>query len=171
MRFGDLGRIVVFCLFFTFSSIAQPAGIVRDSDGKPVAGAKLMLYSHRDDWGLDNEVIETTQSAADGSYHFTKKLKFDVPTGTKESNYYIVIASHPDWAFGWVNIIAFEHRASYELVLTPPVKQTFLVNNPDGRPIEGATVSIYSAGDAGNTQPSPRDAIQLPTNIRLAYAT
>ncbi len=171
MRFGDLGRVVLFCLFITISSTAQPAGTVRDSNGKPIAGAKLMLYSHRDDWGLDNEVIETTQSAADGSYHFTKKLQFDVPTGTKESNYYIVTASHPDRAIGWVNIIAFEHRASYDIVLTPPAKQTFLVKNPEGQPVENATVWINSAGDAGNAQPSLRDRIQLPTNIRLAYAT
>ncbi len=171
MRFGDLGRVVLFCLCFSISSLAQPVGTVRDFDGKPIAGAKLMLYSHRSEWGLDNQVIEKTESAADGSYHFTKKPQFDVLTGTKANNYYIVTASHPDWAIGWINIIAFERRLSYDIVLTPAVKQTFIVKNSDGQAVEGATVWIESAGDADNPQPSLRDPLQLPTNIRLAYAT
>jgi hypothetical protein len=171
MRFGDLGRIVLFCLFVTASTFGQPAGTVRDVDGNPVAGAKLMLYSHRSSWGLDNEVLETTQSAADGAYHFTKKLQFDVPTGTKANNYYIVTAAHPDWAIGWANIIAFERRSSYDIVLTPPIAQTFIVKNSSGQPVEGATVWIQSAGNEENARSSLRDMMQLPTNIKLASAT
>lgn len=171
MRFGDLGRIVLFCLLITISAIAQPAGTVRDTNGKPIAGAKLMLYSHQSEWGLDNEVSETVPSGADGAYHFTKKLQFKVPSGTTYNNYYIITASHPNYAFGWSVIVASEQQSKYGIVLTKPVSQTFIVKDENDNPVRGATVWIFIAGSPESAEPSLRKTLHLPTDIGLASAT
>jgi hypothetical protein len=171
MRFGDLGRVVLFCLVVTASAFAQPGGAVRDLDGKPIAGAKLVLYSHRTEWGLDNEIVETVQSAADGSYHFTRKLQFDVPSGTTYNNYYIITASHPNYAIGWAVIVASEQQPSYDIVLTKPTQQKFLVQDGEDNPIAGATVWIAFAGDNEDSRPSLRTYLHLPTDIHVASAT
>jgi hypothetical protein len=168
MRFG-LASLLLFAI--ASSTSAQVSGVVRDAEGKPIAGAQVMLYARKSNWGLDNEVIERVQSAADGAYHFTKKLAFEVPTGTTYNDYYIVTAAHPDFAFGWANIIASEQRSTYDIVLTKPMKQTFIVKDAEGNPISGATIWIQGAGNADDPQASLRDDVNIPTDIGLVTAT
>ena len=108
-----------------------------DFVGKPIASATLMLYSHKSEWGLDNEVIETVQSGADGSYHFTKKFSFKVPTGTTYNDYYIITATHPQFAFGWAVIVASAQSPAYDIVLTKLTRQAFIVKDPDGKAVSG----------------------------------
>ena len=65
-----------------------PTGSVRDVSGKPVAGAKVMLYAKRNLWGLDNEVVEAVQTDAIGAYQFRTPLHFKIPNCTDYTDHY-----------------------------------------------------------------------------------
>src|SRR5687768_6434198 len=141
MNFFPRLLVVVSSLLACVAALAGDAtqsfvsGTVRDESGKAVAGATVMLYSVKSNWGLDNEVIETVRTNSAGAYDFAKSLTFLVPNGTDYNDHYVVVASQSDRAFGWVKITASEQLDEYDLVLAAPMKQNFVVTDSAGAPL------------------------------------
>ena len=143
-------------------------GVVVDEQGRAVPNARVLLYHNRSRWGLGNRVVEETVSTADGSFVCSKLLEFSsVQEHAYAQDSYILLATHPDYAFGWKNITQRYQRAGCELVLTSPTSQTITVTDHDGNPLTGARVWLYSAGDRKSPNPVFRDYLSLATDIGL----
>jgi RNA polymerase sigma factor (sigma-70 family) len=113
-------------------------GRVLGPDGKPVAGAKLMLS------GLDpdspQDAVEVATTAADGSFRCTIK-----PTGPGVPDFRNLVARAPGFGADWVNVNGLSSNKSTTLQLAAddvPVRGR--VVDMEGRPVPGATVSVKS---------------------------
>ncbi|MHC4435121.1 MAG: hypothetical protein ACYTBS_25080, partial [Planctomycetota bacterium] len=105
------------------------------------------LYHNRSRWGLGNRILEEAVTNEDGAFLCKQAAQF---SSVREHSYaqdtYILMATHPDYAFAWRNITQGSEQASYRLVLTSPITQTVTVTDHDGNPLAGVRVWPYSAG-------------------------
>jgi len=146
-------------------------GVVEDLDGLPIANAKVVLYHDIHQWGLGNRVVEETMSNANGRFVFESGINFT--QSTKHSytqDLYVLLATHPDYAFGWQNLRQGQELESYELVLTDPTSRMITVIDHEGNPLSGVRVWLYNVGDRKSSEPLFRDYLKLDTDIGLLGA-
>ncbi len=136
---------------------ASPFGRVVDVDGNAVSGAKVMLYygknkiGYNGDFHPDTGVIEEVISGKNGEYRFNSDCVYSDLGVEKWADHYAVIASHPDWAIGSINLTApatFEkERPEPEeqvVMLLRPVSQTLnvILKGEKDIPLKGAKVYL-----------------------------
>ena len=147
-------------------------GKIIDTKGQPIPKAKVVLYYIHTRWGMGNCVAEETESGIDGSFTFKIPLKYSDP---REYPYgrdsYVLVASHPDYAFGWKKIDRDQEHAEYEITLTEPKSQTITVTDHDGHPLTGARVWPYHVGNRADSEPLFRDYLSLPTYVDIVGGT
>jgi len=147
-------------------------GRIVNTEGKPIPKAKVALYYYHTRWGMGNHIAEETESGMDGLFIFKDSLKYG---DTKEYPYgrdsYILLVTHPDYAFSWKKIIRDQEQATYEIILTEPKWQTITVTDHDGKPLAGAQVWPYNVGNRADAEPIFRDYLSLPTYVDIVGAT
>ncbi len=147
-------------------------GLVKDKQGQPIPKAKVVLYHNYSRWGLGNRVVEETESATDGSFVFEKPLTYSSSTTYPYGrDSYVILATHPDYAFGWQNIDRAHKKPKYEIVLTEPESQTITVTDHEGNPLAGARVWPYNVGDRAGSEPIFRDYLSVPTDVGIVGGT
>jgi hypothetical protein len=161
----------VFAAFGQQDKSEAIAGKVVNLEGRPIAKAEVVLYYVHTRWGMGNRIVEQTESGTDGSFTFREHLQFSdsgqYPYG---SDSYILLASHPDYAFGWKKIDRDQEPSTYEIILTEPESQTITVTDHDGNPLAGARVWPYSMGDRASSESSFRDYFFVPNDIGIVGA-
>jgi hypothetical protein len=168
--------ILSLCISFTaFGQQGEPktvAGRVVNTEGRAIPKAKVVLYYNHTRWGMGNHVAAETESGPDGSFTFEKSLKY---SDAKEYPYgrdsYVLIASHPDYAFGWKNIIHGQEQTNYEIILTEPKSQIITVTDHNDNPLPGANVWPYYVGSQSDSEPLFRDRLSLPTFADIVGGT
>lgn len=151
-------------------------GVVADEQGRAISEARVLLYYNRSKWGLGNRILEETVSAADGTFVCREAIEFSF---VKEHSYdrdkymgtYVLMATHPDYAFGWRNITQDSELASYRIALTTPTSRTVTVTDHDGNPLAGVRVWPSSAGDWESPKAAFRDPLILPADVGLTTGT
>ncbi|MHC4396818.1 MAG: sigma-70 family RNA polymerase sigma factor [Planctomycetota bacterium] len=154
------------------NEIIKSKGVVVDLDGLPIANAKVVLYHNIRQWGLGNRVVEETMSDANGRFEFESPINFT--QSTKRSNaqdLYVLLATHPDYAFGWQYLRQGQELESYELILTAPISRIITVTDHENKPLAGVRVWPYNVGDRTSGEPSFRDYLKLDTDIGLIGST
>lgn len=148
------------------------AGVVRDEQGKAVADATVVLFHRERRWGLDDEILQRTETDPNGRYLLTAPIHFkqtEPHDYTQDS--YILFATHPDYALAWQNIRQGQVKPAYELTLTHPTTRTITVTDTAGNPIPGARVWLYEAGDRTDSNPLFRDYLYVETDVGLVGGT
>ncbi|HIJ67348.1 MAG TPA: carboxypeptidase regulatory-like domain-containing protein [Planctomycetes bacterium] len=145
-----------------FGGQAEPltcTGRIVNAGGQPIPKAKVILYYLNSRWGMGNRIARQTESGTDGLFTFKDSLKYsnadEYPHGRDS---YILLATHPDYAFGWKKIDRDQEQTAYEIKLTEPKSQTITVTDHDGNPLAGARVWPYSVGSRSDSEPSFRDS-------------
>ncbi|MEJ2703130.1 MAG: carboxypeptidase-like regulatory domain-containing protein [Sedimentisphaerales bacterium] len=164
------------CLCVTIAAFGQQdevqtvTGKVVDTEGQPIPKAEVVLYYTHTRWGMGNRIAGRTESGADGSFAF-KGLKYGDPKEYPHGwDSYLLVASHPDYAFGWKGIDR-DQQAKYEIVLTEPRSQTITVTDHEGHPLAGARVWPYHVGNRAHSEPLFRDYLSLPTYVDIVGGT
>ena len=158
-------------------------GVVADEMGRPIGGARVLLYHNRSRWGLDNRVVEETTSAADGSFACRQRIEFspiEQLSYTREADMMtarhpeqVLMAMHPDYAFGWRNIRQGSEQDVYRIVLTRPASGSrgIAVTDRGGNPLAGVRIWLHSAGDSKSPKAVFRDELTLATDAGFVGAT
>jgi protocatechuate 3,4-dioxygenase beta subunit len=147
-------------------------GVVIDEQGRPIGGARVLLYYSRSEWGLGNRVVEETVSAADGTFVCREMLEFSsIKIRSDIRDTYILMATHPDHAFGWHNITKGSEQSSYSIVLTSPTSRTITVVDDEGNPLAGVRVWPSRAGDTNSPKAVFRDHLLLASDAGLVDGT
>ncbi len=143
-------------------------GKIINAEEQAVPKAKVVLYYLHTRWGMGNRIAHETESGTDGSFTFRDSLKY---SDAKEYPYgrdsYILLATHPDYAFGWNKINRNQEQAEYKIILTEPKSQTITVTDHDGNPLAGARVWPYNVGNPADSEPLFRDSLSLPTYVGI----
>ena len=146
-------------------------GRIVNTGGQPIPEAKVVLYHLNSRWGLGNRIARQTESGADGLFTFKDSLKYsDVEEYPYGRDSYILLATHPDYAFGWKKIDRDREQAAYEIKLTEPKSQTITVTDHDGNPLAGARVWPYSVGSRSDSEPSFRDSFFVSNDTGIIGA-
>ena len=142
-------------------SQAQPdrtiSGAVVDDRGKPVAGARVVLYAPPLPFGQENTAEAGTTTDAEGRY----RLKVP-PLGRTLVNGVNVLVYQPGLA---VAAAPFFRRPD-PYALRKPEPRTIRVEGPDGRPIAGARVAprvLYVSGTVADVPESLADPLAVMT--------
>ena len=156
-------------------------GVVVDEQGRPIGSARVLLYHNRSRSGLGNRVLEETVSTADGSFVCRQRIEF---SDVKELSYtqeadmmtamhseYVLMATHPDYAFGWRNIRQGSEQDAYRIVLTKPTSRGIAVTDRAGNPLAGVRIWLCNAGDSGSPKAIFRDDLTLAADIGFAGGT
>lgn len=156
-------------------------GVVVDEQGSPIADAKVLLYHNRNRWGLGNRVIEEATSAVDGSFAFGRRIEF---SSIKQLSYaekaymlmpmrpeYVLVAVHPDYAFGWRNIRHESNQDTYQIVLTKPIYRGIVVTDREGKPLPGVRIWPHHVGDSRSPRVVFRDELFLATDVGFIGGT
>jgi len=168
----------VLSLCLTLSAFGQQrapqivTGRVVDAKGNPISKARIVLYYNLTRWGMGNRVAEEAESRTDGSFIFQSPLRYsDAKRYPYGRDSYVLLASHPDYAFGWKNISHGLEQTNYEIILTEPKSKTITVTDHDGNPLRGARVWPYSVGSPADSEPLFRDYLSLPTYVSIVGGT
>ena len=86
-------------------------------------------------------------------------------------DFYILIASNPDYAFGWKKIDRDREQAGYDIALTESKSQTITITDHDGKPLAGARVWPYNVGNPADSEPLFHDYLFLPTYVGIVGGT
>jgi len=170
------GRLIIVFVFLCICriNIAQQAkeitcsGRVVDAEGRPIAGARVMLYHNNSKWGLGNHIVEDTESTGDGSFVFEKGLSYSLAAGypyCRDS--FVILATHPNYALGWHKIDRNQKQVIYKIILTESVSQAITVTDHEGNPLSGARVWPYSIGNPTDTIPEFQDYLSLTTDEEI----
>ncbi len=147
------------------------SGTVRDEQGRPVADATVLLYHKVSEYGFGNHVVEQRQTDGQGQYVLTAPIELVRREGhSPAQDSYVLIATHPDYAFAWQNITQNREPGGYNLTLTTPTSRTILVTDHDGHPLPGVRVWLYHAGDRTSANPLFRDYLGVPTDLGVLGA-
>jgi len=168
--------VLFLCVTFTaFGKQDKPqtvTGRIIDTEGQPISKAKVVLYYNHTRWGMGNRVTQEAESETDGSFVFKEPLKYgDAKQYPYDRDSYVLLASHPGYAFGWTKIDREQEQAGFEIILTEPQSKTITVTDHDGKPLAGARVWPYSAGNRADSEPLFRDYLSLPTYVDIAGGT
>jgi hypothetical protein len=151
-------------------------GVVVDEQGRAIGDARVLLYYNRSRWGLGNRILKETVSSADGAFVCREAVEFS--SVKQHSNVrdtymdtYILMATHPDYAFGWRNITQGSEQASYRIVLTSPTSRAITVTDSEGNPLSGVRVWPCDAGNRESSKPVLRDNLILAADVGLAGGT
>jgi len=165
---------LILSVFITITASGQQTkpltctGKIINAEEQTVPKAKVVLYYLHTRWGMGNRIAHETESGIDGSFTFRDWLKY---SDAKEYPYgrdsYILIVSHPDYAFGWNEINRDQEQAEYKIILTEPKSQTITVTDHDGNPLAGARVWPYNVGNPADSEPLFRDSLSLPTYVGI----
>lgn len=171
-------NVLIWYLFLTIAALGQQAkpltitGMVVNAEGQPISKAKVALYYNHTRWGMGNRITEETESGTDGLFTFKNSLKYGDAKGYPYGrDSYVLLASHPDYAFGWKKIDRNQEQARYEIILTEPKSQTITVTDHDAKPLAGARVWPYSVGNRADSEPLFRDYLSLPTYVSIVGGT
>ena len=166
--------IFVFSVCVTFAAFGQQngpktvTGRIVDTQGRVIPEAKVVVYYNHTQWGMGNRVAAETESGPDGSFTFENSLKYsDAKEYPYGRDYYVLLASHPDYAFGWKNINRDKEQSSYEIILTEPKSQTITVTDHNDNPLPGARVWPYDVGSKTDSNPLFRENLSLPTYVDI----
>jgi hypothetical protein len=107
-------------------------GAVVDDQGKPVAGAQVVLYAPPMTWGKANTVESQTTTDAEGRFQLERP-----PLGRRIVNDVSILAYRAGMTIAATSI--FRHPDKY--VLRKPDPRPIKVEGPDGRPIAGARIA------------------------------
>lgn len=160
----------------TQTEVAVPSagltGWVRDVGGRPIADATVALYHNRNRWGLGNRVVEHVETDSEGRFIFEAPLTWEM-TAQRASlqDEYVLLATHPDCAFGWQHIRQGHERDTYNITLTEPVSREITVTDHNDLPMAGVRVWLSYAGERESANPLFRDYLNLPTDTGLIGAT
>ena len=151
------------------STTAEPfrvRGEVLRPDSRPLEGARLLLYHNKSRWGMGNAVVQETSTGKDGTFEFKDPVTFDriVPHSYAQDRY-VLLAIHPDYAFGWANVLQGSVQESYRIQLTAPQTRTVTVTDLAGKPLPAARVRVSNAGDREAAEAQFRSGLRLPTEI------
>jgi protocatechuate 3,4-dioxygenase beta subunit len=121
-----------------------PSGQVIGVDGKPAAGAQVVLYHMRYYYGIENGIVETVETGPDGRFSFSNELIYDAWQSEQVNEAYYVFA----WAPGQAAALAILKRDITEtqdlhLTLSQPEPRTVHVTDKDGQPVAGANVYVH----------------------------
>jgi beta-lactamase regulating signal transducer with metallopeptidase domain/protocatechuate 3,4-dioxygenase beta subunit len=148
-----------------------PAGVVLDEQGKPVPGARVLLYFRNNSWGLGNKVVEETRTDAQGRFTLTQPFTYKIDAGTTYTDHFLLFATHPDFSLAWRVLTSGAPQKECRLTMTPPVTQAFHVTDREGKPLAGARVWIRGAGRNDERNPLMRPSFAVPEDISLLTAT
>ncbi len=146
-------------------------GDVVDSMGRPVEGVDVTLYYHHSWTGYGNEVSERTRTDQDGKFAFKHELDYEQEAHETYTDYYVVIAKHPDFAIAWSLVMRDKERETVHLKLHEPKSQTFRLTDTDGKPLKGARIWLRYAGNREDVNPSYREQLSVPDDIDLSSGT
>ena len=158
-------------------------GVVVDERGQAIGDARVLLYHNRNPWGLGNRTLEETTSTADGAFVCRQRLEFspveqlsytqqaDMPVAGHSE--YVLMATHPDYAFGWRNIRQASQQDEYRIVLTQPTSRSrgIIVTDRDGNPLAGVRIWLHNAGESKSPKAVFRDDLILATDAGFVGAT
>ncbi len=139
----DLRRSEAESTRFVATPQARIEGFVRDSEGKPLAGAWVFPNWGGEQlmYGLPAGFERVPESDADG--------RFDLPAGDSASG-----THEPEWTVwrdGWAPTILRPEAEETEVRLTPGVAATVYVEDSAGEPISEATVAIVEGAPSWAT--------------------
>jgi protocatechuate 3,4-dioxygenase beta subunit len=170
--------VSIWYFLLTVTTLGQQAkplsctGRIVNTEGQPISKAKVVLYYYHTRWGMGNHVAQETESGADGMFTFKESLKYgDAKQYPYGRDSYVLLTSHPDYAFGWKKIDRNQEQARYDIVLTEPKSQTITVTDHNGKPLAGASVWPYSVGNRADSEPIFRDYLSLPTFVGIVGST
>jgi len=167
-----LSLCVTFTAFGGQNESQTVAGKIADTEGQPISKAKVVLYYNHTRWGMGNRIAQETESGTDGSFGFTEPLQYgDAKQYPYGRDSYVLLASHPGYAFGWKNIDRERKQAGYEITLTEHQSKTITVTDHDGKPLAGARVWPYNVGNRADSEPLFRDSLSLPTYVEITGGT
>ena len=149
------------------SSTGQAYGRVETADGKPLAGADLMLYYHHSWTGYGNEVVERVVSSEDGTFRFQTPLEYLHAGHGDYTDHYLILATHQDGGLAWVQILREKAQAPYQITMYSGMKQQFRVLDQEQQPIQGARVWLRYAGTRDDARAGFRTTISIPRDLDL----
>ena len=131
-------------------------GRVVDQQGNPVSGARLHLYRRelepsiravQSETAIRDVPVEETTSGPGGTFRLTIAINLPTATGAMKPPRLVLIAEHPDHAFGW-QIIPSASTFRGEVALGgEPTDRTITVTDDAGKPMPEALVAITYLGD------------------------
>lgn len=157
--------VSLFILLATIAYGAGPVGKVVDDQGKPVAGAEVLLHYHSAQAQLapGSGTIEKVKTDSQGMFQFERPVRFrPVDSYIQGTESYALIATHPDYAIGWAGMIMRgKEKTSYTLIMTEPRSIEISVTTVEGKPIEGAKVYPYALGGRGTKNPAFKEGVMV----------
>jgi len=157
-------------------------GVVVDERGRAIGDARVLLYHNRNPWGLGNRTLEETTSTADGAFICRQGLEFSpveqlsysqqADTPVAGHSEYVLMATHPDYAFGWRNIRQASEQDEYRIVLTEPTSRYrgIVVTDRGGNPLAGVRIWLHHAGESKSPKAAFRDDLTLATDAGFVGA-
>lgn len=137
------------------------SGIVRDCDGRPVAGARVeaILRDDRFEPQVGRRLVAAeTTTDRDGAYRLPA-----LPTGRPV----LIFVSHPEWADGGSHgapLEEGEQRARVDIEVVEPEPLSGMVSDEGGQPIAGATVFLWGGAPragAGRVRDGARRGVHI----------
>ncbi|MCK4628314.1 MAG: M48 family metalloprotease, partial [Sedimentisphaerales bacterium] len=135
-------------------------GIIKDKQSRPIPNSRVILFYKSRTWGLEDRILEETQSKSDGTFVFNSPLEFPYSINSKRTSY-IIMAIHQDYAVGWHEVHYGKEQDSYKIILTEPKSHTITVTDHDDNPLEGVWVWPYDIGDRKGAEPLFRQSLNL----------
>jgi beta-lactamase regulating signal transducer with metallopeptidase domain/protocatechuate 3,4-dioxygenase beta subunit len=151
--------------FAPAAATQAPAGVVVDEQGKPVSGARVLLYFQNSRRGLGNKIVEETRTDAQGRFTLTKPLTYKIDEGTTYTDHFLLFATHPDFALAWQVLTGSAPKKECRLTMTPPMTQAFRVTDREGKPLPKARVWICGAGRDDERNPLMRPSFAIAEDI------
>lgn len=136
-------------------------GHVLDDEGHPVPGARVRLYLRENRWARQSPLLEEVAAGALGEFALWSPLEAKPLAETRGQAPYALVADHAGKAVGWKVIPAGARTFEGDIILTKPVERPIAVADAIGRPVKGATVTVYALGDRASPRPEFREFLEL----------